>query len=278
MNRTFVFPVAILVCCLPQYILAQAALTISKPAGVFKDNVMEISYTIVNGGEGNEYSVELLVWDQDGRIIMPGALTGDVGSGVRGNGEKRMEWDLGKDRLFLHSRIYFEISAKLANPARGASQVISTPAEMNLASSSRTENEKNVTLAGIVGTSLVFPGTGMSRITGKPHWIRGIAGYSFLAGAAFFNFQSIRTYDQITDYTGFETRQDQLRKSVRQDQFSEILAFSAIGIWVSDLVWNVAGWHRYNQRSSEGPSANIRVEPGFDPNTLLPTVGLRVLF
>ena len=98
---------------------------------------------------------------------------------------------------------------------------------------------KSYNRTSIILQSLPMPGLGLSRITGKPHWLKGVAAYGCLAGSVILNRAAINTYEQIPQYIDWEDKDDLFQQSQKQDGFSELLAYAAIGIWVSDVIWTV---------------------------------------
>ena len=94
---------------------------------------------------------------------------------------------------------------------------------------------------GIILQSLALPGLGLSRMTGKPHWLRGVAGYGCIAGSIILNRQAISTYDDIDDLEDYDDKNELFQKSLNRDNISEVLAYAAIGIWVD------IGWHFRSQ-------------------------------
>ncbi|UCG27928.1 MAG: hypothetical protein JSV24_00810, partial [Bacteroidales bacterium] len=100
---------------------------------------------------------------------------------------------------------------------------------------------KDFSRAGIVIQSLAVPGLGLSRATGDPHWLRGVAGYGCIAGSIVLNHQAVNTFNTIGGLDNVDEIKKAFDKSVQQDKISEVLACAALGIWVTDIIWTIAG-------------------------------------
>jgi hypothetical protein len=53
------------------------------------------------------------------------------------------------------------------------------------------------------------------------------------------NRKGTKTYDSLTELTRSDDIANTFEKSVRQDKTSEVLAYAAVGIWVTDIIWNL---------------------------------------
>lgn len=264
---------------------AQEPVRVSDPRILFRDNILQISYDIVNSTPEDYFVVSLQVTDAGGRRIYASALSGDIGNAVRGGAERHIHWDLAADHIYRNEKISVELFVvstlppdKNGNHSNGYASLI--PGQEILAGSqgSPGASSKNYSTAGLVIQSLALPGLGLSRLTGKPHWLRGLAGYGCLAGALVMNRQSYHSYQEIEEYVEFEGKYDQLQKSIQQDNISEVLAYAAVGIWVTDIIWTLAGISSHHRKALQGEFGRITVRPGMDPLTHAPVVGFRYNF
>ena len=163
-----------------------------------------------------------------------------------------IEWDLTSDKIKMNAKIFVKINVK-AMPQNPQSSGI---------------NEYNRT--AIILQSLAFPGLGLSRVRGKPHWIRGVAGYGCIAGAVIMNRTAISTYDEIAGLSDYDEKNALFEKALSQDNISEMLGYAAIGIWVTDLIWNIAG------TSDLGKGFSVMSHS--DPISGTPMIGLNYKF
>ncbi len=85
-----------------------------------------------------------------------------------------------------------------------------------------------------------------------------------------------RTFGTIEDLDDPLDAEDAFHKSVRQDNFSEGLAYAAIGIWVADIIWTWVGTSDLGKGASV--SQNISIGADFDPLSFAPLVCFRYTF
>ncbi len=243
--------------------LAQSVFDVSKPRFELKDNSVRISYDILNSSPLEYFIVRVEITDADGKRIRAKALVGDIGEHVSGGKDKMINWDLGADNVIMNAEITVNIYAELVLPA------ISSPADTKAQGYSRT---------GLILQSLALPGLGLSRATGNPHWIRGVAGYGCIAGSVVLNKMAVSTFESFLEAETTEDAEVKLTKSVRQDNISEVLAYMAIGIWVSDIIWTVVGTRDISKNPLYSETKGISVTTGIDPLTYSPMVGVRYRF
>ena len=126
--------------------------------------------------------------------------------------------------------------------------------------------------------SLAMPGLGLSRMTGKPHWLRGVAGYGCIAGSVILNRKAINTYAGITDLEDYDAKDELFQKSQSQDIMSDLLAYAAVGIWVTDIVWTMLGTSDLKLKPLYSDAIGISLKTTIDPLTYAPLVGIRYRF
>ena len=93
-------------------------LQVSDPKLELRDNIIYITYDILNSTPSDAFSVELVVKDADGNLIFAGALSGDIGHMVRGGSDKQISWDLGVDKVEINDQIFVKIHVKAADSIR----------------------------------------------------------------------------------------------------------------------------------------------------------------
>ena len=257
--------------------LAQSDFDVSEPRFELKDNSVRISYDILNSNPSENFVVSVEITDADGKRIKVKALGGDIGEGVSGGKNKMITWDLGADNIVMNAEITVNIHAELVLPS------ISSPGENKEDNQGGNNKRKDVTAditaqgynrTGLILQSLALPGLGLSRTTGNPHWIKGVAGYSCIAGSVVLNKAAVATYDGFLEAGTTEDAEIKLSKSVRQDNISEVLAYMAIGIWVSDIIWTVVGTKDISKNPLYSGTKGISVTTGIEPLTISPMVGI----
>jgi len=276
----------VLVVCFMEFLCsAQPSFVITDPQIELRGNAIQISYEILNSKSSELFEVGLDISDAEGNRIDAATLSGDIGKRVSGGTNKQIRWDLEADKIIRDEKIYFEIVAR----SMPQTELVSIGRKDNWEEPVTGENlssavppikslSKNFSSASIFFQSLAIPGLGLSRVTGNPHWLRGLTGYGCMAGSIILNRVSFNTYKGIEDYTGFDDKYSQLQKSIRQDEISEILGYAAIGIWATDILWTVAGISAFKKRALYGKIRGIAIKPGIDPLTYAPSIGLKFSF
>ncbi|MEZ5071036.1 MAG: hypothetical protein R2751_08725 [Bacteroidales bacterium] len=113
--------------------------------------------------------------------------------------------------------------------------------------------------------SVVFPGWGLTRLHGSPHWIKGIASYACLSGAIACNRLSLRSFERMEAADSNIDAQSLFKASVRQDRLSEGLAYAAAGIWAVDFVWTWLGSSSPALSLAGASGTSIELGPSVEP-------------
>lgn len=265
---------------------AQTRIAISYPDTEQKEQVVNISYYINDSEAADKFLVSLVVTDPQGNRLNASSLSGDVGTNVSGGGLKHIAWDAGADSILLDEAIDIRIVVEALGPTRQEILALEEArieqenadrlAEENLVSKdlgpivlNPQTKTKTYTRTGLVFQSLLFPGWGLSRLEKKPHWIKGLAAYGCVAGSIVYNRKAVDTYNQIDNYDDYESKDALYQEAMQQDNISEILAYSAVGIWVADFVWTLLG-----TRDVSG----VNVITQMDPYSQTPMIGLTYSF
>ena len=275
---------------------------VSDPRLELKDNIIHISYDILNDDPSDNFIVSVHIKDANGNRIAANSMSGDIGEGVGGGNNKHITWDLDADNIFMNSRIYVKINVNAipvpepviaiqetdqpeGNPSGGKTQhkIISrddatVKEEITKKETSTAAELERYTRSGLILQSLTLPGLGLSRMTGKPHWLRGVAGYGCIAGSVVLNRQAVNTYGGISDLEDYNEKNDLFQKSQSQDNISEVLAYAAIGIWVTDFIWTFAGTSDLKKDPFLGDVSGFSLKTTIDPLTYAPLVGIRYRF
>ena len=193
---------------------AQKISTISKPVLEFRDNNLHITYNLPDEGKG-PYKVWIEIRDSNGNSIDGYSFTGDIGSGIKTGINKHVYWNIGNDGIILEEAISVRVLAQLM--------------------------PKQFSKVNLMFSSALLPGLGQSKITyGKPYWLGGVAAYGCLAGSYWYNTQAVQSYK---DYLGADTRlnsDNYYDMAIHNKKTSEILAYSAMGIWIVNMIWMAA--------------------------------------
>ncbi len=139
------------------------------------------SYDIRNFDNNDRFNVWIEITDSKGNPIRARSLSGDIGDEVKGGSRKEITWDPDADGVELDVGIFVQVFA----------EIVKLPLEMEETVESKVQ-EKSVNTTSLVLQSLAFPGLGLTRATGgKPHWLRGVAGYGCIITSVTLNRMSI---------------------------------------------------------------------------------------
>ena len=254
---------------------AQTSVRVSDPRIEMEGNTIHIYYDILDSEASDKFIVSVEITDEDGNRINARALDGDVGENVPSGNNRHITWDLNADKIYLNARVFFEINAILIPGPEPVDVRQEEEPEKEVAASVES---KEFDRTGLVLQSIAVPGLGLTKVTGKPHWIKGVAGYCCIAGSVIFNLQARLTYASIEDYPDFDDKRDLFDTSVAQDNLSDVLGFVAIGIWVGDFIWTLTGTSHLKKKSAAANAGGISVGGSLDPLTYTPTVQIRYRF
>ena len=275
------------------FICAQSV-EVSDPRPELLDNAIHISYDILNSDPTDKFIVWLSVHDEAGNEVNARALSGDIGDMVYGGNNKVIIWDLSEDQIEMEAMIYFKVHIEEIPPPE---PVVVIPPDETEEKEEAVKNDqppepeardntdnaiqegaREFNRAGIIIQSLALPGLGLSRVKGKPHWLRGVAGYGCLAGAVVMNRKAINTYEGIFWEYNSGQKDDLYQQSLSQDQTSEILAYAAVVIWVTDLIWTIAGTSDLKKVPSASYGNGLSLYSSIDPVSSAPLVGIKFRF
>jgi hypothetical protein len=289
---------------------SQTSVKVSDPRLEMNNNIITISYDILNSKPEESYDISIEIKDEAGKIIDARSFNGDIGDEVSGGSNKQIYWNLEADDIFLDAYIVVQINAKVnlppapvivepvEDPVHEAMEDLTItetegqkqedivtqeeaeePAEITKAEESKPASvSRHYNRTGIVLQSLAFPGLGLSRVTGNPHWIRGVAGYGCIAGSIVLNRQATDTYNGIDDLVYFDDINAAYNEAVKFDNISQALAYTAIGIWVADFIWTLVGTSDMNEGAYNIEPEGFSFGSNIDPLTHVPLATVRYRF
>lgn len=216
-----------------------------------RGNQLIITYDIEYYSGNQKFTVNTEIFYESGEKISAKSLTGDIDKNIKGGENKTIIWDLNKDKVELDGRIYVEVTA--------------VP---ELIAETKKETEKSFSLAGTVAPSVVFPGYGNTRITRKPYWILGLAGYGSLVTSYMFNHSASLSYDEYLN----EKNDRALRSSNYDDaeadkQISVVFGVSACVIWAADITLLVVNYKK--QKKNLSSASKPKTSFGYSYSTQL---------
>ncbi len=283
----FIILISILLCPVAD-LNAQSTVKVSKPVLSMNGNKVQISYDLLNSAKEDIYTIRIEVTDSKGQSIDARSLSGDIGDNIMGGGNKKILWDIEADSIFLDDEIFVQVYA-LPAPVPVDEEVLAEEPPLKEPVKESVEESPKETMAGstsreynrtaIILQSVAFPGLGLSRTNpGQPHWIKGVAGYGCIAGSIYFNKKAISSYSAYENPDNLDEVDDLFNQAVRQDNISEALAFIAIGIWVTDLVWTIVGTSDLKNDQPAGDSKGFSIGTSVEPVSSVPLIAFRYRF
>lgn len=238
--------------------IAQTTVKLSKPLLELEANNINIYYNILNSSITDKFRIWIEITDSSGIRIEAKSLSGDYGGSVSGGENKMIIWDFIADNVYPDAGIYVQISAEILTTTR---------------------TDKSIKPGGAIIQSVIFPGLGLSRINkGKPHWLKGVAAYGCVAGSVIYNKKAASSYDSYLNADNTTDINNFFDTSVKEDNFSEILAYSAIGIWVIDLIWTIAGSSKLKKELNNLNAKAISISADYEPFVSVPMISLKYKF
>lgn len=261
--------IALVIC--DRSVHAQSRAEVSVPELSLTPRGIQISYHILNSLETEFFTIRIEVTTAGGEFIDANTLSGDIGTRIPGGRDKKIFWDMVADSIYLAEEIFVQV---IASP-----ELAVDLEQQSTINEIEQTNDKSFSRSSLILQSLVFPGLGLSRIhAGKPHWIKGVVGYGCIGTAIYLNREALKNYNAYLNPDNINDIDELFTKAEQQDQISEILAFVAAGIWVTDLIWTILGTSEGKLASSAAKLNRISIEPKIEPLSAIPMVGVRYRF
>ena len=178
----------------------------------FDGNQLSISYNISSENTSDRFYVWLELVKLNGEIIVPEALSGDIGEKIRAGNNKKVIWIPEQDSVFLNERILVEVKAE---------KYI------------RSFNRGSATLQ-----SMLYPGWGQKTISNdKPWFLTGAVIYGTMATGFIFNLKSHTSYNNYVEEEDFDKRADLLDKANNERKLASTMIYSAAAAWAVNVLW-----------------------------------------
>ena len=266
--------------------LGQKTVEVSKPRLSMQGNRVLIAYDILNSKATELFSIRIEITNSGKGVIPANSLSGDIGNEVSGGLNKKILWDIEADSIFLDEEIFVQIFALGLTPLiveEDPSQEISPPLDESKLKEESSGNNSPAEIQSykrpvILAQSLLFPGWGLSRIKNKPHWIKGIMAYGCLGGSIYLNNQAYNNFTAYQESSSPDEASGLYDKAYSQDLNSKILAYSALGIWITDMVWTIIGSSGNTKPQSSVNQSGFSIEPVIEPLSSAPMITLRYTF
>lgn len=281
--------VVFMVCTLPA-LRAQSPITISQPELSLKGDKVQIGYDLMNTSRTERFTVRIEVTTESGRMINPRTLTGDVGPQVNGGNNKKIFWDIGADSIFLDEEVFIQVIAlpelppepvthPLTAEKENAAEAVPEEAGPEESVDSRSGlATKEYNRTALIMQSIAFPGLGLSRASGNPHWLRGVAGYGCLAGSVYLNRKGWNSYQDYLASEDPNAVDDLFDQAYNARKYSQILGYAAVGVWAVDLAWTVLGTSNMERYYQAMERRGISFDTTLEPLSNTPLITMRYRF
>lgn len=230
----------------------------AKVENINFDYVMDqvvITYYLSDARLGEKFNITLRVFTTNGEEISARSTMGDIGENIKGEGRKKITWNIHRDLEKLDDNIYVVVEAELQNPK------VIKPIDRKL---------------GLV-YSTVYPGYGGYRITNKKiHLLKGIAGYGLIGSALVMRGKASKSYDSYKVETDLKKRKDYYNSVESQLLTSTLLFVGAGAVWISDYLTVLLAENKVLKMIESGP--DVSFHPALTPYSFAPGFTLRITF
>lgn len=291
--------------------MAQTEANIANTSVQLKGDKVQIKYDILNTDKAAWFIVSVAISDSDGNRLDVNALDGDIGEVLKAGKNKVIVWDPVADSIFLNATIDIQVYAEMVLPPQiiepepeiQAEIEDNKPSEQDSSNEyfaedenqnekkSKKDNEEvesssrkkssdghEFNRTAILLQSVALPGLGLSRVTKKPHWIKGVAGYGCIAGAIVFNKKAVSSYNDYSAASSPEEANSLFSTTTTQNTVSQGLAFTAIAIWIADLTWTFIGTKDLKKSKSLSQNKGISIDVDYDMKSNTPLLSLNYTF
>jgi hypothetical protein len=266
---------------------AQTEVEVSAPALTLQNGKVHIDFDLMNTAPSEKFTIRIEITTESGERVPAQTLTGDIGKGVSGGKGKTIIWDIEKDQVFLDEEIYVEVYALPETPPAAVvppetdqedKEALTEEKPSQKQEAARTAEQKEFNRTSLIIQSIAFPGLGLSRLTGNPHWIKGVAAYGCLGASVYLNRKAWSDYQAYLDPEDPGNKQDLFDNAYNLQKTARIPAYAALGIWVADLVWTIVGTSDMNSGQHAHHVKGFSIGTGVEPVSNIPMVALRYQF
>jgi len=259
--------------------IAQSDANIANTTIQLKGNQVQITYDILSKDLDIRFEVWLEITESNGRSLEVNALTGDIGLDISPGKSKVIMWDPSADSIFLDGQIDIQVFARKTLPLIVEPESVEQKqGEAIDSQGSIKSSAKEFNRTAIIIQSVVLPGLGLSRVTGKPHWIKGILGYGCIGGAILYNKMAVTSYTEYSSADSPDGANTLMDATVRQNNISKGLAFGAIAIWITDITWTIIGTSDLKRDMLYGVHKGVSLGTDYDDISNAPLVSIKYTF
>jgi len=235
-----------------------------------------IVYDIINFKPDETFDIWVKINKASGGTLNPITITGDIGSGVKGDKGLRIIWNMGADNVQLNEEISVEVLGKssLAG-AKPPAEVRKDPTPVKT-TEPKVSGAKKVSVPGCMALSALLPGLGNTVAKGGgAYWLIGVAGYGMVAGAIIMNGSAYNNFEDYKKEGDPATRDDLYSKAESQRSLSNVLGILAINVWALDILWTGLQAGKVNRQYR---NSNLSMNCYYNPVHQAPMIGIRYRF
>lgn len=258
--------------------MAQSEGEIANTSVQLKGNKVQITYDILNTEKAARFIVSVEILDSEGKPLKVNALEGDIGEVSDAGKKKTILWDPAVDGIFLNTTIDIQVSAEMILPPPSIEPEPDSQAKETTIPSEVSTPPYAYKRTAIMLQSVALPGLGLSRLTGKPHWIKGVAGYGCIAGAIVFNKKAVTSYESYGRADSHDEANALFNTTTKQNNISKGFAFTALAIWAVDLTWTLIGTKDLKKGSTLGFRKGASLDADYDVISNTPLLSLKYSF
>lgn len=207
---------------------------ISTPDLTYYNDTLLIVFDIDNCQPESLFIIDLKIFSSDGNQVSASGFSGDLGDNITCGKNKKIIWSLTKDNLRINDDIEVQIFAdEITINLLPEEKQEEEPKGKPLKRITTTYSRENV-----IASSLVFPGLGQKKVTGKSGYLAlGILGYGSLAASGYFIMDYTKKYDQYIKSTIGSESDRLFLESEESYKLSKYFIYGAAGIWTVNLIW-----------------------------------------
>jgi len=246
MNKVLQFFSILLLITSPLINFSQTS-KISKPALEIEGKSLIVKYDL-NGDRDDIFDVSLELMNSNGENIDVKTLSGDIGENITSGLNKTIILDFSEFSEELQESVSVRVIAEILN--------------------------KHYSKGGLLLRSAVWPGWGQSKLKkSRPYWLIGIVGYASAAGAVVYNQKSINSYNQYKNVQDIIESNELYDLAIQQKNTSDILLYSAIGVWVVNIIWTGL---MPNNAMNSNKYVNFNIIPNYHGENTFVSIGFNV--
>jgi len=260
------------------FLFCQNSASITNPSLRLLNHKLIIEYNILNSSTNDLFKIWLIATDSDGHNLNAVSLTGDIGNNITGGTGKTITWDIEKDGYYKSSDVFIEIKGEKIKPLAEAEI---QKKDVSPEKIEKMKPVKEYETIGLLSRSVLIPGLGQSIMEKrKPYYLIGIIGYGCIGTSIYLNYRADDNYSQYREIYAVDLNRAiaLYDKADFQYKTSNVLGYSAVAIWIADLVWTAIAAGNYHSQREYSLLDNYKLYLVYDDLFFLPGIALNLKF